>query len=87
VVAAQARFPVLVQERFAVSKQYEVYATPFAFLIDEHGVIASKGIINNKQYLGYVLAGATEGTPGEHTESKTPAVEEGVSEELVSHSH
>jgi peroxiredoxin len=85
-VAAQPRFPVLVQERFAVSRQYEVYATPFAFLIDEQGVIRSKGIIGNKQYLGYVLAG-TNGTQGEHTESKTFAAEEGASEELVSHSH
>src|SRR5262249_38139227 len=41
-----ARFPVLAQDRFSVSKRYEVFATPFAFLIDEKGIIASKGIIN-----------------------------------------
>src|SRR5262249_35719832 len=40
-----ARFPVLAQEKFGVSKKYEVYATPFAFLIDEKGIIASKGIV------------------------------------------
>jgi hypothetical protein len=32
--------------------------TPFAFLIDEQGIITSKGIAGSKQYLGYVLSGA-----------------------------
>src|SRR6516164_7561027 len=40
---AGACFPVLAQQQFGVSKPYETYATPFAFLIDEKGVIASKG--------------------------------------------
>jgi hypothetical protein len=35
-----------------------VFATPFAFLIDGHGVIASKGIVGSKAHLGYVLSGA-----------------------------
>jgi methylamine dehydrogenase accessory protein MauD len=52
-----ARFPVLMQEKFALSKRYEVFATPFAFLIDEQGVIASNGIVGSAQYLGYVLSG------------------------------
>lgn len=56
----EPRFPVLVQESFSVSKRYEVFATPFAFLIDERGVIRSKGIINNKQQIGFVLSGAAE---------------------------
>src|SRR6516162_9028262 len=30
---AGACFPVLVQEQFSVAKRYEMYATPFAFLI------------------------------------------------------
>jgi methylamine dehydrogenase accessory protein MauD len=62
VAEARPTFPVLVQERFGVSKQYEVFATPFAFLIDEQGVIRSKGIVNNRQHLGFVLssAGAAE---------------------------
>ena len=54
----QANFPVLVQQQFAVSKRYEMYATPFAFLIDEQGVIVSKGITNNGQHIGFVLSGA-----------------------------
>jgi methylamine dehydrogenase accessory protein MauD len=58
VAEARHRFPVLVQERFRVSRLYEVFATPFAFLIDERGVIAAKGLVNNKQHLGFVLSGA-----------------------------
>jgi hypothetical protein len=30
----------------SVSRRYEVFATPFAFLINEQGVISSKGIIS-----------------------------------------
>jgi methylamine dehydrogenase accessory protein MauD len=55
---AKARFPVLIQEKFSVSKRYEVFVTPFAFVIDERGHIASKGIAGSAQYLGYVLSGA-----------------------------
>jgi hypothetical protein len=51
-------FPLALQERFNVSKRYEVFATPFAFLIDEHGVIAARGIVSTKQYLGFVLTRA-----------------------------
>jgi methylamine dehydrogenase accessory protein MauD len=50
-----AEFPVLIQDKWSVSKRYEVLATPFAFLIDEQGVIASKGFVSNKQYLSFVL--------------------------------
>jgi len=59
-----ARFPVLAQEKFTISKKYEVFATPFAFLIDEKGIIASKGIINNRQHIRYVLSGARPSEPG-----------------------
>jgi methylamine dehydrogenase accessory protein MauD len=55
--AIQAHFPVLVQENFILSKRYEIFATPFAFLIDEQGIIRSKGIVASAQYLRYVLAG------------------------------
>lgn len=50
-----AAFPVLVQEHWSISKRYEVFATPFAFLIDEKGMIASKGIVNSKQHIGFML--------------------------------
>jgi peroxiredoxin len=59
-----ARFPVLAQTQFSISKKYELFATPFAFLIDESGVIASKGIINNRQHIRYVLSGARTSEPG-----------------------
>jgi methylamine dehydrogenase accessory protein MauD len=51
------RFAVAVQEHFNLSKRYEVFATPFAFFIDERGVIASRGIVSTRQFLGFVLAG------------------------------
>lgn len=55
---ADARFPVLVQETYQVSRSYQVYATPFAFLIDGGGVVRSKGIANSRQQIGFVLDGA-----------------------------
>jgi hypothetical protein len=52
-----------------VSRRYQVFATPFAFLIDERGVIRSKGIVNNGQHIGYVLAGRGSGANGEQAEA------------------
>jgi hypothetical protein len=49
-------FPVLVQEHWSVSRRYEVFATPFAFVIDEQGVIRSKGIATTRRYLQFLLA-------------------------------
>jgi methylamine dehydrogenase accessory protein MauD len=62
------RFSVAVQERLSLSKRYEAFATPFAFLIDEGGVIASRGIASTRQYLGYILnrAGHEPGDGHEH---------------------
>jgi methylamine dehydrogenase accessory protein MauD len=57
-------FPVALQERFNVSKRYQVFATPFAFLIDERGVIAARGIVSSKQYLGFVLTRAGHAEKG-----------------------
>ena len=54
----KVRFPVLVQEDWAVSKRYEVFATPFAFLIDEQGHVAAKGIVSQRHHLGYLLSSA-----------------------------
>ena len=71
-------FPVLVQEQFRVSKRYEMYATPFAFLIDERGVIASKGIINNGQHIDFVLSGAGGAAKNGQAEVESAAAEAGV---------
>jgi peroxiredoxin len=57
-LGARVPFAVLVQEKFALSRRYEAYATPFAFLIDEDGVVVSKGIIGTREHLSYVLSGA-----------------------------
>jgi hypothetical protein len=74
----KARFPVLRQQQFSVSKRYEMYATPFAFLIDERGVIASKGIVNNGHHIGFVLSGAGEAAKDGQAETEPAAAEAGV---------
>jgi methylamine dehydrogenase accessory protein MauD len=70
-----ARFPVLAQEKFSVSRRYEVYATPFALLIDERGVIASKGIISNRQHIRYVLSGKRVSEQNGQAEAETDTAE------------
>lgn len=57
-----ASFPVFAQDGVSVSQRFQVYATPFAFLVNERGVIQSKGFISTRRYLQYVLA-AAERTP------------------------
>jgi peroxiredoxin len=71
----KAEFPVALQQEFKASKQFEVFASPFAFLISELGVIESKGFINSPKHLGYVLAregrqNAEGGTRYEKTDSE-----------------
>jgi methylamine dehydrogenase accessory protein MauD len=75
-----ARFPVLAQTQFSISKKYEVFATPFAFLIDEKGVIASKGIINNRQHIRYVLSGARIGDSNGDADAETDRTESNESD-------
>ena len=74
----RAGFPVLAQQQFSVSKRYEMYATPFAFLIDERGVIASKGIINNGAHIGFVLSGAGNAAKDGHAEAEPATAEAGA---------
>jgi methylamine dehydrogenase accessory protein MauD len=81
-----ARFPVLVQDGLDLSRKYEAFATPFAFLIDEKGVVASKGILGNKQHLGYVLSGARAGAHNGHVENEPSGAERAESEESLSRS-
>src|SRR5262249_16921288 len=76
---ARAPLPVLAQEQFSVSKGYEAFATPFAFLIDELGVIASKGIVNSGQQIGFVLAGARDPEKNGHPEAEPAKAAAGVS--------
>jgi methylamine dehydrogenase accessory protein MauD len=84
---AQARFPVVTQERLSLSRRYEVYATPFAFLIDEKGVIRSAGIVNSKQYIGFVLAGSRSSAKAEVGDSGSSETEGEASAESISRSN
>lgn len=70
-----ARFLVLAQEHFSLSKRYQVFATPFAFLIDEQGVIKSKGIVGSREHLGYVLTGAGRCANGHRNETQIGGIE------------
>jgi methylamine dehydrogenase accessory protein MauD len=82
-----AEFPVLIQDKWSVSKRYEVFATPFAFLIDEQGVIASKGFVSNKQYLGFVLERRSAEAKSEPGEADAGEAAVGESEESPSLSY
>jgi methylamine dehydrogenase accessory protein MauD len=81
---AHARFPVLAQTQLSISKLYQVFATPFAFLIDERGIIASKGLAGSRQYLGYVLSGA--GNQANADDRETNSTEEEASNVSLSNS-
>lgn len=54
----KARFPIVTQKDWDISKKYQVFATPYAFVVDETGTVASKGIAGSPQYLKNVLTGA-----------------------------
>ena len=55
-----------------------MYATPFAFLIDERGVITSRGIINNGKHIGFVLSGADNAAKNGQVEAEAATAEAGV---------
>ncbi len=59
---------------------------PFAFLIDPQGVIATKGIINNGQHIGFVLSRAHPQSKGGVNDSELFGTERGVPDEFHSHS-
>jgi methylamine dehydrogenase accessory protein MauD len=71
----KAEFPVLIQDHWAVSKKYEVLATPFAFLIDEKGIIRSKGIVNSEKHIDFVLEGRRDEPKADHDEADTSGAE------------
>jgi peroxiredoxin len=85
-VEVGSRFPVLAQEKFSLSKRYQVFATPFAFLIDEQGVITSKGIVGTREYLGYVLTGAGQKARHEYRETDHDGAEKSETERTISSS-
>lgn len=78
------RFPVLAQEKFSLSKRYEIFVTPFAFLIDEQGLVVSKGIVGSRQHLNYVLTGAGNRTAHDEGQPATERTEKSETEETIS---
>jgi methylamine dehydrogenase accessory protein MauD len=74
----QPDFPVALQERFDVSRRYEVFATPFAFLIDERGMIAARGFVSTKHYLGFVLNRAGHEDKGGNSEAESSGESQGL---------
>ena len=53
------QFPIVLQQRWEVSKEYGIFATPVAFLIDEDGMIA-KNVAQGREE---ILALAEAATP------------------------
>jgi peroxiredoxin len=51
-------FPVVIQNGWRVSKQYGIFATPVAFLIDENGVIAANVAKGRAEIMGLAEAGS-----------------------------
>lgn len=82
--ATGVRFPVLAQPTLALSKRYQVFAMPFAFLIDGKGIIASKGTIASRQHLGYVLTAANKRAKDGHVQAEPDKIEKGESERAAS---
>lgn len=52
--ARDVNFPVLLQRRWEVSRDYAMFATPIAYLIDEDGTIASRPALGGKAILELV---------------------------------
>ena len=67
-----AAFPILVQETRNLARRYHVPAMPFAFLIDEQGVIRAKGTIANPRHLDLLLADASKEPTVTIAKVKTP---------------
>jgi hypothetical protein len=83
---AGTQFPVLVQQKWELSRRYQVFASPFAFLIDEQGTVTSKGIVNNRQQIGFVLAAALSGVRVEQPEAELGPVQRGPEAGSLTHS-
>ena len=66
----EACFPIVTQNEWETSKGYQVFATPYAFLIDEEGTIAAKGMASTPQYLRYLCDAAAKRKNANHEKSK-----------------
>jgi methylamine dehydrogenase accessory protein MauD len=79
-----AHFPVLAQENYALSKRFQVLATPFAFVIDEKGNITSKGLAGSRQHLSFVLSNAGKAAESDHAEAPPESADGEASATFVS---
>lgn len=77
VAEVSAEFPVLLQKDFKISRRYQVFATPFAFVVSPAGIITSKGVIGTPQYLGFVLTGVADQSDSYAHESEENPVGDG----------
>jgi methylamine dehydrogenase accessory protein MauD len=84
--AVGAQFPVLAQEKYRISKSYQIFATPFAFLVDEQGIISSKGLVGSRQHLSFVLSGAGKAVDNPVFESSRDLSDEEGADKSLSHS-
>ena len=48
-------FPVLLQKHWEISKEYAMFATPVAYLIDEQGVIAKDVAVGSDAILQLLI--------------------------------
>ena len=62
-------FPALVEEDHKISRQYQIFTSPFAFLISDAGIIISRGLVGTRQYLDFVLSGVPDGASLAQAES------------------
>jgi|SRR5713226_8005701 len=72
----EVRFPVALQEKDEISRKYETFATPFAFLVNESGIIESKGVINNGKHIQLLLSGRRVLDGSEQSDKKTDVSQE-----------
>ncbi len=47
-------FPIVLQKRWEISKEYAMFATPIGYLIDEEGMLASGVAIGAQEILGLI---------------------------------
>jgi peroxiredoxin len=71
----QAAFPVLLQQTRTVVKRFRVPAMPFAFLIDEQGVIRARGTVTSPQQLDFLLADAARESAATIAKTRSPIEE------------
>jgi methylamine dehydrogenase accessory protein MauD len=72
----EVRFPVALQEKDEISRKYETFATPFAFLVNESGIIESKGVINNGKHIQLLLSGRRVLDGSEQSDKETDVSQE-----------